>query len=153
MSSFVYGRTRSVQSAFQVKPSALGGSTRVYSPETENGLPSVPFLPSVRHLPPTRRSLSSFVLRYVWSSPHHARCCGESIHASITRSGGATMSISTTMVSLMRAVSFMSVRLSFHFDIAFEIAELVLPHVAVMREPIVDMFERSGVELVEAVAA
>src|SRR5689334_7768458 len=63
------------------------------------------------------------------------------------------MSISTTMVSFMCIVSFMSVRLSFLFDESFEIAELVLPHVAVAREPVVDVLERLGVELVETVAS
>src|SRR5438552_9399570 len=109
---------------------------RVYSPQTANGLPSA-LLPSVRHLPPTRRSLSIFVLRYIASSPHHARRCCGSIHAWNTRSGGASMSISRVMVSFLLTVSFMSVRPSFLLDEAFEIAELVLPHVTVMCEPII----------------
>ena len=53
----------------------------------------------------------------------------------------------------MRCVSFMSVRLSFLFDKAFEIAKLVLPHVAVVRDPVVDILEGTGIELVEAIAS
>src|SRR5256885_13928609 len=117
---------------------------RVYWPQTTNGLPSA-LLPSVRHLPPTRRSLSIFVLRYDASSPHHARRCCGSIHAWNTRSECAAMSISTTIVSFMWMVSFISVCPSFLLDEAFEIAELVLPHVTVVREPVVHVPERPGV--------
>src|SRR5437867_314982 len=62
------------------------------------------------------------------------------------------MSISVTMVSFITMVSFMSVRLSFLLDKAFEIHEFVLPHVAVVREPVVDVLERARVELVQAIA-
>src|SRR6266571_37356 len=55
------------------------------------------------------------------------------------------------MVSFACIVSFMSV-LPF-LDEAFEIAELMLPHVAVVREPVVHVLERLGVELVESFAA
>src|SRR5215471_7475390 len=62
------------------------------------------------------------------------------------------MSISMTMVPLMAMVSFMSVRPFLLLDIAFEIAELVLPHVAVVREPVVDASKRRRVELVQPIA-
>src|SRR5258708_5232684 len=120
---------------------------RVYSPKIEKSLPSA-FFPSVRHLPPTRKSWSSLVWRYVASSPHHARRCCGSIHAWNTRSGGASMSISTTRVSFIFAVSFMSVRLSFLFDETLEVLEFVLPHMPVVREPVVDLLERASIELV-----
>src|SRR5439155_21768989 len=59
----------------------------------------------------------------------------------------------STMVSLVLMMSFMSVGLFSLLDEAFEIAELVLPHVTVVREPVVDVPERRGVELVQAVAS
>src|SRR5258708_1651572 len=128
-------------------PCTLGDSLRVYWPKIENSLTSA-FLPSERHVPPTRRSLSTLVPRYVASSPHHARRCCGSIHAWNTRSGGATMSISTTRVSFIFAESFMSVRLSFLFDETLEVLEFVLPHMPVVREPVVDLLERASIELV-----
>src|SRR6266540_1075678 len=79
---------------------------------------------------------------------------GMSVGASSTRprSGGAAMSISSTMVSLVLMLSF-SVGLSSLLDEVFEIAELVLPHVTVVREPVVDVLERPGIELVQPVAS
>src|SRR5258708_26216484 len=47
----------------------------------------------------------------------------------------------------------MSVLLFFFLDEAFEIVKLMLPHVAVVREPVVHVLERLGVDLVESVAA
>src|SRR6266705_3377716 len=57
------------------------------------------------------------------------------------------------MVSLAWIVSFISVLPFFFLDEAFEIAELMLPHVAIVREPVVHVLERLGVEAVESVAA
>src|SRR5438552_11065961 len=57
------------------------------------------------------------------------------------------------MVSFACIVSFISVLPFFFLDEAFEIAELMLPHVAVVREPVVHVLERLGVEAVESVAA
>src|SRR5258706_12503512 len=57
------------------------------------------------------------------------------------------------MVSFACIVSFMSVLPFFFLDEAFEIAKLMLPHVAVVREPVVHVLERLGVDLVESVAA
>src|SRR5258706_16330427 len=57
------------------------------------------------------------------------------------------------MVSFACIVSFMSVLPFFFLDEAFEIAKLMLPHVAVVREPVVHVLERLGIELVESVAA
>src|SRR5512132_2254912 len=63
------------------------------------------------------------------------------------------MSISTTMVSFMLSVSFMSMRPLFLLDKALEVAELVPPHVTVVGEPVVDASKRLGIELVEPVAS
>src|SRR4030095_10468251 len=68
-------------------------------------------------------------------------------------SGEAAMSISLTTVSLVMVVSFISVLLCLLFDEALQVSKLVLPHVTVVRQPIVDVAKRSGVELVETVAS
>ena len=90
------------------------------------------------------------MLRCVASSLHQARGCCGSIQAWNTRSGS---DVDFDDDGVGRAYGVVHVSEYFLFvDEAFEIAELVLPHVTIVREPVVDVLQRPGVELVQSVA-
>src|SRR5688500_7232643 len=108
-----------------------------------------------RHTPPGRTSISC-VVRVKPRGPHQFATCSRLVHMSNTSSRGASnvrratisrdSSISAALLlSLMAAMSLLLLALQFA-QVFVQTVEALLPELAVVGEPVVDLFQRPGIE-------